>query len=452
MHPQLKRTGSPDNLRARACLLRSLALTGMLILATPLPTPAMAAPSATGEIAEKQADLKELRGKIAHLRKELDTNEDNRASAADRMRDSERSVARLEKEIADLSAQREQLQNHLKRLDSQSKDLGRTLEQQQASLEHLLSRQYMQGRPDAMQILLNGDNPNQLSRDLYYLSTIAQSRSELLGDIRRNLEHKKALAEDAKARKQELDKIEAQQLQRKSELEAERKKRQALLSELSHKVKNQRQEIGNLQRDEKQMSALVSRLSQIIAKQAAAAKIAEEARKKQAAEAQRKARAATTAPAPAPVPEKPQASVRDNQFEPAPNDGSFARQKGKLRLPVRGKLSGRFGSSREGGGSWRGVFIQAPPGQAVKAVARGKIVFSEWMRGFGNLVIVDHGDAYLSIYGNNETLHKRVGETVNGGDPIASTGNTGSNPDSGLYFEIRHQGQPIDPMSWASVK
>ena len=95
---------------------------------------------------------------------------------------------------------------------------------------------------------------NQLSRDLYYLSTIAQSRSELLGDIRRNLEHKKVLAEDAKARKQELDKIEAQQLQRKGELEAERKKRQALLSELSHKVKNQRQEIGNLQRDEKQFS------------------------------------------------------------------------------------------------------------------------------------------------------------------------------------------------------
>ena len=88
----------------------------------------------------------------------------------------------------------------------------------------------------------------------------------------------------------------------------------------------------------------------------------------------------------------------------------------------------------------------------VRAIAKGRVVFAEWMRGFGNLLIIDHGDAYLSIYGNNEALLKQVGQAVQGGDTVATVGNTGGNPESGLYFEIRRQGQPIDPLSWATLK
>ena len=88
----------------------------------------------------------------------------------------------------------------------------------------------------------------------------------------------------------------------------------------------------------------------------------------------------------------------------------------------------------------------------MRAIAGGRVVFAEWMRGFGNLIIVDHGDSYLSIYGNNDALLKNVGDTIRSGDTIATVGNSGGNPESGLYFEIRHQGQPVDPMKWASVK
>jgi septal ring factor EnvC (AmiA/AmiB activator) len=98
------------------------------------------------------------------------------------------------------------------------------------------------------------------------------------------------------------------------------------------------------------------------------------------------------------------------------------------------------------------LFIKAGAGGDVKAIASGRVVFSEWMRGFGNLLIVDHGDAYLSIYGNNESLLKQVGQQVKGGETVATVGNSGGNPESGLYFELRHQGQPIDPMKWASLK
>ena len=110
----------------------------------------------------------------------------------------------------------------------------------------------------------------------------------------------------------------------------------------------------------------------------------------------------------------------------------------------RGSVIGRFGAPREGSGTWKGLFIRAGQGSEVKAIAEGRVVFAEWMRGFGNLLIIDHGDAYLSIYGNNDSLLKQVGDAVKGGDTVASVGNSGGNPETGLYFELRHQGQALD--------
>jgi septal ring factor EnvC (AmiA/AmiB activator) len=121
--------------------------------------------------------------------------------------------------------------------------------------------------------------------------------------------------------------------------------------------------------------------------------------------------------------------------------------RGQLRAPVAGKLAARFGAKR-GEASWKGVFIKAAEGADVRAVAGGRVVFADWMRGFGNLIIVDHGSQYLSIYGNNQTLLKRAGDAVKAGDQIASAGNTGGNEESGLYFELRHLGQAFDPASW----
>ncbi len=115
-------------------------------------------------------------------------------------------------------------------------------------------------------------------------------------------------------------------------------------------------------------------------------------------------------------------------------------------------MSNRFGSARQEGSTWKGLFIRAVTGGEVKAIAGGRVVFAEWMRGFGNLLIVDHGSGYLSIYGNNDSLLKQVGEPVHGGDSIASVGNSGGNPESGLYFELRHQGQPLDPLKWVNIR
>ncbi|MBC7781683.1 MAG: peptidoglycan DD-metalloendopeptidase family protein, partial [Proteobacteria bacterium] len=139
--------------------------------------------------------------------------------------------------------------------------------------------------------------------------------------------------------------------------------------------------------------------------------------------------------------------------EPGAAPGAFASMKGRLALPVAGQIANRFGQARADGGlEWRGITILARSGQEVRAVAPGRVVFADWLRGFGNLLIVDHGDGYMSLYGSNEALLRRVGDGVRSGDPVATVGATGGSAQSGLYFELRHQGRPFDPLGWATVR
>jgi septal ring factor EnvC (AmiA/AmiB activator) len=127
----------------------------------------------------------------------------------------------------------------------------------------------------------------------------------------------------------------------------------------------------------------------------------------------------------------------------------FHRLKGKLALPLTGEILHKFGQNRDGGGpAWKGLFIRARQGQEVRAVGSGRIAFADWLRGFGNLLIVDHGDGYLSLYSNNESLYKQPGEPVRAGDVVAAVGATGGQDEPGLYFELRHQGKPFDPLTW----
>lgn len=139
--------------------------------------------------------------------------------------------------------------------------------------------------------------------------------------------------------------------------------------------------------------------------------------------------------------------------DPAQRHAAFQTLKGKLNFPVRGKLVNRFGGQRSGRHiTWKGLFISSPAGSNVKAIASGRVVFADWLRGFGNLMIIDHSQDYMSLYGNNEALLKQVGDSVQSGDTIAIVGNSGGNPDSGLYFELRHKGKAFDPLAWIKIE
>jgi septal ring factor EnvC (AmiA/AmiB activator) len=282
-----------------------------------------------------------------------------------------------------------------------------------------------------LRLLLNGQDPNQMTRDLYYLGVIGRARKQLLDETETLLEQKRTLSENMRERAEELSSIESRQKEQHTRLVAQRKQRKEVLSKISSQIAQQRKEIGNLQRDEKDLAQLIARLDWIIAAQAAS----------------RKARAAQTT-----VPETRSPGLDNERMPEAVPSINFAALKGRLRLPVRGKVTNRYGATRQEGSTWKGLFIRSAPGSEVKTIAGGRVVFADWMRGFGNLLIVDHGDNYLSVYGYNDAVLKQVGDDVRGGDSIATAGNSGGNPESGLYFELRYQGLPVDPMQWVSLK
>lgn len=277
-----------------------------------------------------------------------------------------------------------------------------------------------------MRHLLSGDDPNQLARDAHYLGLLSRAKAGLIRNLGEILDEKKRLAGLARDKNEELAEIEKSQQRERAGLVEQQKKRQVVLARLSDRIKAQRREVDKLKRDEKRLGKLIEGLGRIVAKPR------------------------RTPQAPSSV----QPVLRNERTPDASLSGdAFALLKGRLSLPTRGELANRFGTLRqEGGTKWKGVFIRAANGAEVKAIAPGRIVFADWLRGFGNLAIVDHGDGYLSVYGNNESLFKTVGQPVKAGEAIASVGNSGGNPETGLYFELRHLGQPLDPLKWVSLR
>ncbi|MDR1889845.1 MAG: peptidoglycan DD-metalloendopeptidase family protein [Zoogloeaceae bacterium] len=416
---------------------------------------ACALPQSTGEITSRKEDLKELRSRIEALKKEISANEESRVDAADQLKQVEEQISDGERQLRTLQQDHTRLQDTLQTLARASRELEITLSQQQKQLEKLLYRQYLQASPDALQLALNGNDPNQLARDLYYLLAIARARAELLADMRATLTRQKKLTADARAKEAELAEVRTQQEAEHAKLLGQKRERQKIVNQIAGKIKAQKQEIGNLQKNEKNLSRLIDRLTRVLAEQerrrAEQARKAEAARKK-AEQAQAKKNAQTRPGGKNTASTPDAASNPENRTLPSATSGNFATLKGRLRLPVRGQVTGRFGAAREGGGVWKGLFILAPQGSEVKAIAKGQVVYAEWMRGFGNLLIIDHGAGYLTVYGNNDALYKQVGDQVEGGETVCIAGNSGGNSNSGLYFELRHQGQALDPMKWVSLK
>jgi septal ring factor EnvC (AmiA/AmiB activator) len=451
--------------------------------------------------AAAEAERAGVQQKLSALKKDISKTESAKDDAADTLAESEQAISDANRSLRDLQQEQADTNVKLQMLSAEHDKLAATVAQQKQQLAKLLREQYVAGNEDRIKLLLSGDNPNRINRDLQMLAYVSQAQARLLESLRANLKAVEVNQADAQNAKDELEEIAQEQLQQKAKLEQEKARRAALLTTLSKKLVAQRKEAGNLERDEQRMTGLVDKLNKLIAEQAAAA-AAEKKRQEQlaaakaaakakadadaralakakAAEAERqrlakannnsksgtikpappnpadaidadepKVAAVKPAPAPAPVDDTPPAKAADIALAPAAPAGAFASLKGQLRAPVAGKVAAKFGSKRGDGPSWKGVFIRTAEGADVHAIAGGRVVFADWLRGFGNLIIVDHGSQYMSIYGNNQSLLKRAGDIVKAGDPIASAGNSGGNEESGLYFELRHQGAAFDPAGW----
>jgi septal ring factor EnvC (AmiA/AmiB activator) len=250
---------------------------------------------------------------------------------------------------------------------------------------------------------------------------VSRARAELLASLRGNLADLEKLSGETRRKSAELHSLQSEENLQMRRLEKEKAEREQIYAKVSDDIDKSRKQLSTLTRDEERLSQLIERLAR------------EAARKNT---------------------RKPGKRIINQALPNADlGAGAFRQLKGKLHLPVIGELTNRFGGQRQDSGlSWKGLFISARPGRDVKAIAGGRVVYADWLRGFGNLLILDHGDGYMSLYGNNESLLKQVGEEARTGDTIAATGNSGGNPDSGLYFELRYQGKPFDPIPWVTLK
>lgn len=376
---------------------------------------------------DAQAQEAALRERLRALRVELEKSESERAEARDALRASEAAISQAQRRLRELRVAQQHAREQLGIALAERRRAETALAQERQTLGRLVREHYLLGQNSPWALLFSGINPNDIGRQLVYLGYIARARHAVMQQLQAHTETLQHSIANERARGEELATLVADERTQQASLQSEQAKRTEVLRRVSAQVKEQRKAVGILERDAARMNTLVQRLSKLIADE------------------ERAARARLSAP---PPPRVPRAESDEGTAAIVANT-PFAHTKGKLRWPVRGELIGRYGQARgDARTTWKGVFIATAEGTDVRAIAAGRVVFADWMRGFGNLLILDHGDQYLSIYGGNETLLKQEGQAVRAGEVLATVGSSGGADRTGLYFELRYRGEPFDPLSW----
>ena len=386
-------------------LCSRLTLAGVLLCANGLATAAN----------EKQ-QLNSVRNQLQSLQKEVQSAQSKRESATHSLQASEKAIDALKRKLLDLEQQHNDTRQQLDSLARQQTQLGKNLQRQQRQLERLLVVAQQHPAPAPLALLIQPQDPNQLQRELYWLGQLSEARAELLRGIRDNQTQLKSNSDRIAQQEQTLQQIVAARQTEKQQLESQQQAKKQALDQLNSQIQTKQEQIARLKQDEAHLTSVLEAL------QRASRKRAEEA-------------------------------ARQRRKEPTARAIVTPHIQGRLGSPLKVELLFRFGATRpDTGTAWKGIFLRAPANQPVHAVAAGQVVFADWMRGFGNLIIIDHGNGLMSLYGNADSLLKHVGQTVKQGDNIALTGNSGGGlRQTGLYFEIRVQGQAVDPLRWISL-
>tara|TARA_Y100001933_G_scaffold97574_1_gene98216 strand:- start:3847 stop:5040 length:1194 start_codon:yes stop_codon:yes gene_type:complete len=359
------------------------------------------APPADGAPADRAATEAEL-ARIAERLNDLDvwlgSAARKRAQWQREIQASDRQVARLSREVDAAAAAVAAVQADLTALRSEQQALEARRRAQAAHIaEHLASAQRLAGE-DFVKLLLNQQSPETLDRMVRYhryftaarLDAVAEYR-ETLAALTENEARLEQRAADAEARRADL-------AREQQALVETRRERQALLDELAAETEDKEAERDRLAADRERLETLLAELQR-------------------------------------------RAQTLDGR--------AFAERRGALPWPLRGRVMNAFGQPRaQGRLTWHGLMVEAEEGAPVQAVFRGRVVFADWLRGFGLLTIVDHGSGYMTLYGHADRLDKSVGDWVEGGEVIARAGRSGGLGTTGLYFEVRHEGQATDPIVW----
>ncbi len=361
----------------------------------------------------REEDLAKLRARIDALAEKLEEKEGSRREARDALRDSERGISQANRRLAQLATEERALRAQSGRIAERRRETQKRLASQRAALERMLAARAASPAPETLRVALSGDDPAAVPRQLRYAGYVSQAAAAQLAAYRGGLDELERIGRDADERRKRLRVVEQESRADRARLLAQQRERKQVLARVQGEVRASRREMKVLRADETRLSRLIEEIGRVFTR----------------------------------VEREPEPAS-----QPAARRTAFASLRGKLSLPVRGELTGRFGAPRGAGIEAKGVFIRAPEGRPVKAIAAGQVAFADWMRGFGNLLIVDHGDGYLSIYANNESLLSQVGESITAGQTIATTGSSGGNEETGLYFEMRHLGRAFDPLRWVRLK
>ena len=340
----------------------------------------------------------------------MDEKTAERQEARDALRESERAISEANRTLAALTREGDELKAESARLAERRRALERTLAERQGAVEAVLRARQGLATPEVVRAALSGDDPAELARRLQYIAYLSRAAAELIATHRAELEALAELEREAQVKRSRLSAVEQASRADRSRIGREREARRRVLGRLAQELRRSRRQISVLRADEARLARLVEGLGRVLAR----------------------------------VELVPETTLQT---------AAFSQLRGKLRLPVRGELTRRYGAPRGASGiEAKGVFIRAPQGEPVRAVARGQVVYADWMLGFGNLMIVDHGENYLSIYANADALLKQVGDVVRAGEPLATAGASGGNAQTGLYFELRHLGRAFDPLGWVTLK
>jgi septal ring factor EnvC (AmiA/AmiB activator) len=351
---------------------------------------------------QKEAELRKVNSRIEKVRKSVNADIEKRDKLSVELRDAELGVRDARRELEDIRAQRIASEARLKELEKEQAKLQRDLAGERGALAGELRAAYVNGREEEIKLLLNQEDPATFGRMLQYYGYFGRARAGRIDSIRDKLEHLALLREKIAAEHARLEEIEAVQERELAALRAAQDRRSRAVASINSQIQTRGGELKRLESQARSLEKLITDLRKAL------------------------------------------------ENVPVAKKAPFEPLKGKLPWPVQsGKVLARFGQPRAGGSMrWQGMLIGTDRGARVRAPFEGRVAYADWLPGMGLMIVLDHGGGYLSLYGHNEEVYRKVGESVSGGEVIGSVGDTGGHNQPALYFEVRKGRQPVDPEIW----
>ena len=370
------------------------------------------------QIQQKQQAIQVQKKDLASLQQQLKADEDAIAAANQKLQSSQSQLSKVRSKLQRLEAQRA-------KLEAESN-------QQQRLLAEQFDEAYRMGQHDYMKLLLNQQDPAAVDRTLAYYGYMNQARLKILKRLDATKAELLRNKQETNESSQELRGLIDNQRQDQLTLQQKQQQRELTAKELNSSLHSDQQQLDKLQLAEKAMLQKIEEQRKQLE--------AERARKKKEALALAREKAKQAG-------KSQEAAARKEAARLAKTDLQGLGKSGRMSWPIRGSVIRKYGENRSGEVAWKGILIQASQGASVKAAGSGDVVYADWLDGFGNVLVIDHGRGYLSLYGNNQSLNKQVGQRVKAGDVVASIGHSGNTGTTGLYFEIRKAGKPVNPVS-----